>query len=174
MNAWLFWLLVSVFLVSLAVRDTYEALKESRRIDPHNRVVSRTVITAMILLWTSWFVLCRVDPHIVPLPAFLSTIGLLIHIGGTTLAVGALLQLRAVEDTRQLVTRGVFSKIRHPMYLGFIAWIVGWSLYQEALLSLGVGCACIASILWWRRLEERRLTVQFGDAYKTYQHATWF
>jgi protein-S-isoprenylcysteine O-methyltransferase Ste14 len=55
------------------------------------------------------------------------------------LAVGALIQLRGVENIKHMVTAGLFRKIRHPMYTGFILWIFGWSVYHGALLSLAIG-----------------------------------
>jgi protein-S-isoprenylcysteine O-methyltransferase Ste14 len=51
---------------------------------------------------------------------------------------------------------------------------VGWSVYHGAVLSLGIGALGIASVLWWRRLEEERLEVQFGISYREYRLTTWF
>jgi len=41
--------------------------------------------------------------------------------------------------TDGLVTTGLFRRVRHPMYVGFALWIVGWSAYQGAVLSLAIG-----------------------------------
>jgi protein-S-isoprenylcysteine O-methyltransferase Ste14 len=60
------------------------------------------------------------------------------------------------------------------MYTGFVLWILGWSIYHNAILSLFVGLIGIANILYWRRLEEARLLAQHGDTYQAYQLITWF
>ena len=43
------------------------------------------------------------------------------------------------------------------MYTGFVLWILGWSTYHGAIVSLAIGLVGIANILYWRRLEEARL-----------------
>jgi protein-S-isoprenylcysteine O-methyltransferase Ste14 len=90
------------------------------------------------------------------------------------LAVVALIQLRGVENIDHLVSTGLFKKLRHPMYTGFILWIIGWGPYHSAILSLGIGLVGIAGILWWRHLEDVRLEVQFGSRYQQYRLTTWF
>jgi protein-S-isoprenylcysteine O-methyltransferase Ste14 len=92
---------------------------------------------------------------------------------GVIFAVGALLQLRGLENIKHLVTSGLFKKIRHPMYAGFVLWILGWSTYHRAMVSLFVGLVGIANILFWRRLEEARLLAQHGEAYLEYRVTTW-
>jgi protein-S-isoprenylcysteine O-methyltransferase Ste14 len=163
-----------LFVVCLAIRFGYESLKESRRIHPENKVIFVLIFSSMCALWVSWFTLCPADPLRVELPSPVRWIGLAIFIFGTILAVGALLQLRGVENIDRLVTGGLFKKLRHPMYLGFISWIVGWSIYHSAIASLGIGVLGIASVLWWRRLEDARLEVQFGRRYHEYRLTTWF
>jgi protein-S-isoprenylcysteine O-methyltransferase Ste14 len=163
-----------LFVVCLAIRSAYESLKESRRINPENKVIFVLIFSSMCALWVSWFALCPVDPLRVELPSPVRWIGLAIFIFGTILAVGALIQLRGVENIDHLVTSGLFKKLRHPMYLGFISWIVGWSIYHSAIASLGIGVLGIASVLWWRRLEDARLEVQFGRRYHEYRLTTWF
>lgn len=163
-----------LFVVCLAIRSVYELLKEARKINPENKVIFVLIFSSMCTLWVSWFALCPADPLRVQLPSSVQWIGLTIFVFGTILAIGALIQLRGVENIDHLVTSGLFKKLRHPMYLGFIFWIVGWSLYHSALASLGIGVLGIASVLWWRLLEDARLEVQFGSRYHKYRPTTWF
>jgi protein-S-isoprenylcysteine O-methyltransferase Ste14 len=128
----------------------------------------------MCILWVSWFSLCPADPSRLRLPDAIRWIGLAVVIGGTALAVGALVQLKGVENINHLVTTGLFKRIRHPMYAGFISWIVGWSIYHDGFISLVIGLVGIASVLWWRHLEEKRLAIQFGSSYRQYRLTTWF
>ncbi len=163
-----------LFFFCNGIRSVYEFLKEARRIDPESKPVFLVILSVMLILWISWFTLCPLDPCRITLPETLRWLGLGLFVLGTTLAVGALFQLRGVENIDHLVTTGLFKKIRHPMYTGFILWIVGWSVYHGAILSLGIGIVGIADILWWRHLEDIRLQAQFGSAYQQYRLTTWF
>lgn len=163
-----------IFLTCLVIRSSYELLKEARKINTENKIIFAMIFTSMSILWMSWFSLPPVDPYPADLPGPLRWIGLAVFITGALLAVGAFIQLRGVENIDHLVTTGLFGKFRHPMYLGFIAWILGWSIYHGAILSLAIGAVGIANILWWRHLEEARLEVQFGESYRQYRLTTWF
>lgn len=162
------------FLACLAIRAVYELQKETGRIDPENKIVFAGILAAMIILWLSWFGLPESDPFPMGLPEAIRRTGLLVFVIGTILAIGALIQLRGVENIQRLVTGGLFKRIRHPMYLGFICWFLGWSVAHDAGASLLLGLVGTASVVWWRHLEERRLEAQFGSAYQQYRRATWF
>ena len=163
-----------LFLLCLGIRAIYELLKESGKIDPESKLVFAVILTVMCALWMSWFSLCPEDPLPVALLPPLRWLGFAIFAIGMVLAVGALIQLRGVENIKHLVTTGLFRKLRHPMYLGFIFWIVGWSIYHGALVSLAIGIPGIASVLWWKHLEDSRLEKQFGEEYRHYRLNTWF
>jgi protein-S-isoprenylcysteine O-methyltransferase Ste14 len=79
-----------------------------------------------------------------------------------------------VENVDHLVTTGLFAKIRHPMYAGFILWIVGWATTYGAFVSLAAGVLCIGNILYWRHLEEGALEACYGARYRDYRAGTWF
>ena len=161
-------------LAALAVRTSYELLKRAGRLDPKSRTIFSLILLDMILLWASWFALCSMDPLRLVLPPVVRWAGLAVLVGGLVLAVGALIQLRGVENINHLVTTGFFGRVRHPMYLGFITWILGWALFQGALVSLAVGLAGIGNILFWRHLEEQHLESRYGEAYRAYRAGTWF
>lgn len=93
---------------------------------------------------------------------------------GLVLAIGGLIQLRGLENIDHLVTTGLYARLRHPMYAGFILWIVGWVVAFGALISLAVGIVSVANILFWRWLEERSLQSQHGQVYLSYYQRTWF
>jgi len=163
-----------LFLLCLAIRSVYELFKEAGKVDLESKPLFVAIFASMCILWASWFSLCPLDPLPVALPSPLRWLGLALFIIGMVLAVGALIQLRGVENIQHLVTTGLFRKLRHPMYLGFILWIVGWSVYHGAMLSLAIGTAGIANTLWWRHIEDVRLEKQFVSAYRQYRAATWF
>ena len=163
-----------LFLLCLVIRSVYELLKQSRRINAESKPIFIFVFVSMCVLWISWFYLCTADPFRMNMPEVARWAAFAIFIIGLVFAFGALMQLRGVENIDHLVTTGLFRRFRHPMYVGFISWIVGWSLFHGALPSLAIGIPGIVSILWWRHLEEGRLAVQFGKAYEDYRQKTWF
>jgi methanethiol S-methyltransferase len=167
-------ILVGVCLAALAIRTAYELNKKAGKVDPHNRLLFTVVFVAMILMLLSWPLLSPLDPLHLSLPAIVRWLGLAALFVGLALTVGGLLQLRGVENIDHLVTGGVYSRLRHPMYTGFMLWIVGWVLFHGAAASLAVGLVCIANILYWQRWEENKLAAQFGEAYRRYRKATWF
>jgi protein-S-isoprenylcysteine O-methyltransferase Ste14 len=165
---------VALYLLGLGVRDVYEVLKKTDRIDPRNPGVFATVFASMIVMWLSWFAMGLLDPTARPVPGWLQWGGLAVVIGGFVLAVGGMLQLRGVENIETLTTTGLFAAFRHPMYVGFALWILGWSAFQGALASLTIGSLGLISIAWWRALEERELATRYGEAYAAYRASTWF
>ena len=169
-----FSLLFCLYVACLLIRSSYEVLKKSGRVNPRSKSLFAVVFTAMCVLWMSWFGMCPLDPSPVALPDLVRWTGFALVIIGTGLAVGALVQLRGLENIDRLITTGLFSRLRHPMYTGFLFWIVGWSTYHGALTSFFVGLVGIGNILYWRQLEEKRLESYYGAAYRTFRKQTWF
>jgi len=167
-------ILVVLFVVSLAIRSGYELLKEAGKVNPESKLIFAFIFTTMCTLWACWFGLCPLDPSPVNLPDPVRWSGFALFVVGMILAIGALLQLRGLENIDHLVTNGLFTRIRHPMYTGFTLWILGWSTYHGAIASLAVGLVGIANILYWRRLEDLRLLTRYGDTYHQYLQTTWF
>jgi protein-S-isoprenylcysteine O-methyltransferase Ste14 len=164
----------AVFLAALAIRTGYEYLKRAGTLDARSPALFAVILLDMMLLWASWFTMCLTEPGRPAVPAAVAAAGLAAVAGGTVLAVGALLQLRGVENIDHLVTTGFFARVRHPMYLGFVLWILGWAVFHGAIVSLAIGLIGIGNILLWRRLEERDLEGSYGAAYRSYRAQTWF
>jgi len=170
--AYLTW--VGLCLAALAIRTGYELLKKSSRMNPENKLVFGIVFAAMCLMLISWPFMCRLDPLPLALPGIAGWVGLAILAVGLGLAVGGMVQLRGVENIDHLVTSGLYSRLRHPMYTGFVLWVFGWVIFFGAAASLIIGLVGIANILYWRRLEEDKLAIQFGEDYSSYRKTTWF
>lgn len=74
----------------------------------------------------------------------------------------------------RLVTNGLYSRVRHPIYLGFtLAWI-GFALALGSWgASLGAGSVlALAWLAYVRAFEEPRLHARFGEAYASYAART--
>ncbi len=125
-------------------------------------------------MWVSWFGMCLLDPLALKIGSVFKWTGFALVILGILLAVAALVQLRGVENIDHLVTSGLFKRLRHPMYTGFILWILGWASYHGAILSFGIGAVGIANIIYWRHLEDGRLKEKYGEPYLRYREKTWF
>lgn len=75
---------------------------------------------------------------------------------------------------RQLVTTGLYSKLRHPVYYFSILAVLGsgvyiWSPFVFIPIVLLIGLE-----MYRIRNEEHVLTLKFGKAYKEYKSTTWF
>ena len=169
-----FFFLFGLFLAGLAIRNIYELLKRAQRIKANHRGAFAVVFVAMCVMWVSWFSMCPLDPYHLSLPESVRWVGLAMVVVGLGLSLGALGHLKGVENINQLVTTGLYSRLRHPMYLGFILWILGWSIYHGAAFSVIPGLLGIGSILYWRRLEEHDLESRYGEAYRSYRTRSWF
>lgn len=170
----IYFVLFVLFLLGLLIRFIYERLKLTGRIDTKNKLIFSLIFTTMMLIWASWFAMNPIDPWRFDLPGVIRWLGMAAFILGLILALGALFKLKGVENIEFLATTGVFSRIRHPMYLGFILWILGWALYNGAIFSLIPGIIGIANILYWRRQEDAEMKTSYGKTYTSYSNRTWF
>jgi protein-S-isoprenylcysteine O-methyltransferase Ste14 len=76
-----------------------------------------------------------------------------------------------------LVVAGIYRHTRNPMYLGMLLVLVGWGVFLDHALGLGLALLFIPLM---NRLqiepEEQILTTLFGHQFTTYQSAVrrWF
>ena len=77
-----------------------------------------------------------------------------------------------IREDHQLITHGIYRYTRHPIYLGTIMVAIGLPVYASSLYGLLAMSALIPVFLIRIRIEERLLTDEFGDAYRTYKEAT--
>ncbi len=77
-------------------------------------------------------------------------------------------------QARQLVTRGIYSKIRNPIYVfGSILFAGAILILRRPVLWVLFAAMVIVQILRARR-EAQVLEAAFGDAYREYRRKTWF
>ena len=81
--------------------------------------------------------------------------------------------IRAFQKPDILVTNGLFSISRNPIYLGFVIALVGVALTLNNLSSLFVAAAYfVIADRWYIPSEETAMAEQFGDQYENYKQRT--
>jgi protein-S-isoprenylcysteine O-methyltransferase Ste14 len=105
-------------------------------------------------------------------------VGLALAVFGLTLLTVARIQLgNAFSVTAQanfLVTRGIYSRIRHPVYVFSAIGIAGLFLYLNFPKALWLLAIVIPMQIVRARREERVLEERFGEEYRSYKRNTWF
>lgn len=81
--------------------------------------------------------------------------------------------LVAIQSGHELVTDGLYRRIRHPSYLGMIILLVGWALCFRSAIGLAMAALTVVILIARMDAEERLLASQFGDAYAAYKARTW-
>jgi protein-S-isoprenylcysteine O-methyltransferase Ste14 len=113
------------------------------------------------LPWTGW----RIAGVAIAVPAFALFVVARIQLGRA---------FSAKAKATTLVTRGIYSRIRNPIYVFgglMIAGMIVWAHRPWWLLSFAV---LVPMQIYRARKEEQVLTAAFGDAYLEYKRKTWF
>jgi protein-S-isoprenylcysteine O-methyltransferase Ste14 len=173
MDKKIFFSLVIVCTITHIVRLVFEILKDKNKLKP-NKLTFVIVFTSMLLLWMSWFGMCSFDIYKIPPTGILKLLGVVLSSIGVIVFLTALLTIKTLESYEgDLITKGIYSKIRHPMYLGFILWLIGFPIFFGAIFSSVLSLFFIANVLFWRYLEEKELNKRF-TAYSDYKKMTIF
>jgi protein-S-isoprenylcysteine O-methyltransferase Ste14 len=78
-----------------------------------------------------------------------------------------------VRENHELVTEGIYRRVRHPMYSAFWLWAIAQALLLPNWIAGSAGLAGFG-ILFFGRVarEERMLLETFGDRYRAYMART--
>jgi protein-S-isoprenylcysteine O-methyltransferase Ste14 len=130
-----------------------------------------------------------------PLVVGLLALGLIFHSGpgphGPARSIGLLLALiglagvilsrytlgrsfSIVPKATALVTSGIYSRIRNPIYVSGMFFVAGAALILWRFELLIVLLALIPVQILRARREAAVLEAKFGDAYREYRKRTWF
>ena len=135
----------------------------------------RLILILTFLGYFGWGYWSGADPVKMNIPSSVS-----VPVGATLAALGmglflySELKKHGVGDQDQLVTTGIYSKIRHPMYIGLVLLHIGFPLVARSFV------ACLSTVLWaaiicvWTNFEEKNLERRFGQRYIDYKRQTWF
>jgi len=73
-----------------------------------------------------------------------------------------------------LVTSGIYSRIRNPIYISGMIFLIGVALIVKRPKLLAVLLVLIPMQIIRARREAAVLEAKFGDAYREYRKRTWF
>ena len=176
MGALYFYIAFGVCFICFMARTSYYILANRGSRLAENRKFITMLFVVMALLWFSWFFMSLNDPYRMNLPSWARYTGLVFFIIGFCLFVLSHTVFRHLargQETDKLITTGIYSKIRNPMYLGFIIWIIGLPIFTNAAFTLASAIIWIPHILYWKSSEERQLAKKYDD-YQEYKKRTWF
>ena len=134
----------------------------------HKLMGAIVMIALAALLW---------DKHQTPLPIH-QVLGALIAIPCAGLWLVARMQLgksfSVTAQARELVTSGLYSKIRNPIYVFGLLTLSGIIIYLGQYWWLLAVPALAGLQLWRVRAESAVLEAKFGDQYRNWKAQTWF
>jgi protein-S-isoprenylcysteine O-methyltransferase Ste14 len=135
------------------------------------------------IVWAGWWLLftrgAGKEPlswRLVPESRFSAYVGLALTIAGLAFAIWARLcigrnwsRLIQVKRDHELIRRGPYSVVRHPIYSGLMLATLGTAI-DYGQLSGFIGFVLILAAWGYKaRLEESVMLEQFGDEYRQYR-----
>ena len=123
------------------------------------------LLVALIILWPGPWSVFRLIRLLIAVPAAILLIIARYQLGKS---------FSVSPQARQLVTHGLYSKFRNPMYLfsGLLVFSFALALQEPILLAIFVVLIPLQIIR--ARQEAKILEARFGDAYRRYRKNTWF
>jgi protein-S-isoprenylcysteine O-methyltransferase Ste14 len=111
----------------------------------------------------------------------LLVLGAIFGIGGVVLAMMAsrVISVSTVADMRtdrkaELVTNGIYSRVRHPLYLATILVLVAAALVYPFPRVIVFALSLMFYTLVGAYFEERKLVLHYGDEYQKYRKTAGF
>jgi protein-S-isoprenylcysteine O-methyltransferase Ste14 len=154
--------LVLLALVLLLVRRPAKA--KAKGVLPRVSAIAGTYLS-LVIVW--------LPPY--PTGPVLSFISLLLIVGGVGFSIFALLHLgrsfSLMAEARRLVTDGPYASIRHPLYLGEAASMLGLTLQYLSPLALTV-LAIQFGLQLMRMKNEEQVLASLFDEYEAYHMRT--
>ncbi len=77
------------------------------------------------------------------------------------------------ENTSVLVKKGLYRYIRHPLYLSLFLLGTGIMFKDPFPNQVLLGSLNLVAVYFTARIEEKEMTVKFGEEYLEYRKETW-
>ena len=137
------------------------------------------IVQTVLLAAFAGTVLLDRSPNLFDDP-FLTVVGQVVALAGVVLifvainTMGKAVQVDAApKEGAGLVTRGVYARLRHPIYTGIAVVVVGFVLRGITLAGLVVGVAALIFLWFKSRYEEKLLAARYPE-YEAYKRTTLF
>jgi len=130
-----------------------------------------TIIVAGAAAYAGWQF---VPPRWTPLNfigLFLAAVGFLLW---TTARFQLGVSFAVTAQARHLVTRGIYSSIRNPIYVFGSLFVAGFILMLGRPMWLLIFAIIIPLQIWRAGNEAKVLEEKFGEEYRAYRANTWF
>ena len=88
--------------------------------------------------------------------------------GGVLVIMSAWRVLYQAQREGRLATTGLYARVRHPQYGGFVAVLFGFLVQWPTLLTLAMFPVLVWMYARLARIEEREVRARFGAAYDVY------
>jgi len=140
-------LLVSTVVLARLAPASLEA-RLTAPIHKSQPIADRVITSFLFLSIIAWFVLIPIDVfhlQLLPPPHFaVSVFGAALFLAGFGILIAALFQnafaVPIVRDQSErgqvLIDTGLYARVRHPMYFGFLLFLIGIALWLESYASL--------------------------------------
>jgi protein-S-isoprenylcysteine O-methyltransferase Ste14 len=83
--------------------------------------------------------------------------------------LGGIPEVHGHHPEQKLVTDGIRSRVRHPVYLAHLCEMIGWSLGTGLAVCWGLTAFAVATGAVMIRLEDVELEKRFGEEYASYR-----
>jgi len=83
--------------------------------------------------------------------------------------LGGLPEVRPNHHDDRLVTTGIRSRVRHPVYLAHLCEMLAWSIGTGLVVCWALTAFAIATGAVMIRMEDAELRMRFGDEFSAYQ-----
>lgn len=133
------------------------------------------VLLAVALMW----LLSAFAPSFAWQLPFGQAVAIILALAGGIVAILGVLSFRRAkttvnptrpQTTSSLVSTGIYSHSRNPMYLGFLLVLLAWSVFLGNLLALGPVVVFVAYMNRYQITpEERALEAMFGADFTAYK-----
>jgi protein-S-isoprenylcysteine O-methyltransferase Ste14 len=107
----------------------------------------------------------RIAGVVIGLPSLVLLVLARIELGGS---------FSVLPEARKLVTHGLYSRIRNPIYVFGALLIAGVFLFINKPPALLLFVVIIPLQIYRARQEQKILEARFGDEYQQYKSRTWF
>lgn len=130
------------------------------------------IVAALMWLASRWLPATPL-PHVATYAAaaILLLAGIVFAASGATTfrRAGTTLNPVRIDEASKLVTGGIYTVTRNPMYVGLTLVLCAWAFFLGCLWTLAGPLVFFAYINRFQIIpEERMLSVKFGDAYRDY------